>query len=71
MRARPFEECPRNTFPDKISAGSETAIHAPSNCGASLILADFFETVTLTGARLYVLAVIEHTTRRVRVLGTR
>jgi transposase InsO family protein len=34
-----------------------------------LIAADFFETVTLAGTRLYVLAVIEHATRRVRVLG--
>jgi putative transposase len=30
---------------------------------------DFFETVTLTGTRMFVLAVIEHHTRRIRVLG--
>ncbi|SDD84457.1 hypothetical protein SAMN05216505_112174 [Streptomyces prasinopilosus] len=30
---------------------------------------DFFETVTLTGARLYVFAVIEHASRRIRILG--
>jgi putative transposase len=35
----------------------------------AIIAADFFETTTLTGARMYVLAVIEHATRRVRVLG--
>jgi putative transposase len=35
----------------------------------AILAADFFETVTLTGARLYVLAVIEHATRRIRVLG--
>jgi hypothetical protein len=35
----------------------------------TIVAADFVETVTLTGTRLYVLAVIEHTTRRVRILG--
>lgn len=38
--------------------------------GHAIIAADFFETTTLTGAKLYVLAVIEHTTRRIRILGT-
>ncbi|MBO2465540.1 integrase core domain-containing protein [Actinomadura violacea] len=35
----------------------------------ALLACDFLETVTLTGARMYVLAVIEHHTRRIRVLG--
>ena len=36
---------------------------------AQAILAADFETVTLTGTRMYALAVIEHVTRRVRILG--
>ncbi|MFB9579903.1 integrase core domain-containing protein, partial [Streptomyces yanii] len=35
-----------------------------------LLACDLFETRTLTGARLYVFAVIEHSSRRVRILGT-
>jgi transposase InsO family protein len=35
----------------------------------ALLACDFFETSTLGGARLYVLAVIEHAIRRIRVLG--
>jgi putative transposase len=36
----------------------------------ALLAMDFIETITLTGQRLYILAVIEHATRRIRVLGT-
>jgi putative transposase len=34
-----------------------------------LLACDFFETVTLSGTRLHVLAVIEHASRRIRILG--
>jgi transposase InsO family protein len=34
-----------------------------------LLAVDFIETITLTGARMYILAVIEHASRRIRVLG--
>ncbi|NBE93205.1 integrase [Nonomuraea sp. KC401] len=36
----------------------------------ALLACDFIETVTLSGQRQYILAVIEQATRRVRVLGT-
>ncbi|PZH09047.1 integrase, partial [Streptomyces sp. NTH33] len=36
---------------------------------AALLACDLFEARTLTGARLYVFAVIEHATRRIRILG--
>ncbi|MEU3737037.1 hypothetical protein AB0E78_08210 [Streptomyces sp. NPDC032198] len=36
----------------------------------ALMACDFIETVPLTGQRQYILAVIEHATRRVRILGT-
>jgi putative transposase len=35
----------------------------------ALLACDFFETVTLSGERLHVLAVIEHASRRIRILG--
>jgi len=35
----------------------------------ALLACDFFETVALSGTRMFVLAVIEHHTRRIRVLG--
>lgn len=36
---------------------------------AAILAADFFEVQTLTGARLHALAVLEHATRRVWILG--
>ncbi|MGW1871201.1 integrase core domain-containing protein [Streptomyces mauvecolor] len=36
----------------------------------ALLAMDFIETITLTGQRQYILAAIEHTTRRIRALGT-
>jgi len=44
------------------------AIFLRSQAGA-LLACDFFETVTVTGVHLFVLAVIEHATRRIRILG--
>jgi hypothetical protein len=35
----------------------------------AMLACDFFETVTLSGARMYVFVVIEHSTRRIRILG--
>ncbi|MFE2719549.1 integrase core domain-containing protein [Streptomyces mirabilis] len=35
----------------------------------ALLACDFLETITLSGARLYVFTVIEHASRRIRVLG--
>jgi len=36
----------------------------------TLLACDFVETVTLTGQRQYILAIIEHANRRIRILGT-
>jgi putative transposase len=36
----------------------------------ALLAVDFLETITLIGTKMYVLAVIEHASRRIRVLGT-
>ncbi|GAB3901856.1 integrase core domain-containing protein [Kibdelosporangium lantanae] len=39
------------------------------NQAHAILAADFFETRSLTGTRLFVLAIIEHATRRIRILG--
>jgi putative transposase len=49
---------------------SSTWAQFPRSQAEALLACDFFETVTLTGARMYVLAVIEHAHRRLRILGT-
>ncbi|MEU2900552.1 helix-turn-helix domain-containing protein [Streptomyces sp. NPDC001273] len=42
----------------------------PRSQADALLAMDFIETITLTGQRQYSLAVVEHATRRIRVLGT-
>jgi len=52
--------------PERTTATWASFLRSPAG---ALLACDFFETVTLTGARLHVLAVIEHATRRIRILG--
>jgi transposase InsO family protein len=52
--------------PERTCEGWATFLRSQAE---AILAADFFETVTLTGTRLYVLAVIEHATRHVRILG--
>jgi putative transposase len=52
--------------PQRTSHSWATFLHSQAE---AILAADFFEAVTLTGVRMYVLAVIEHATRRVRILG--
>jgi hypothetical protein len=52
--------------PERTSDGWATFLRSQAQ---AILAADFFETVALTGTRMYVLTVIEHATRRVRILG--
>jgi hypothetical protein len=52
--------------PERTTDGWATFLRSQAE---AILAADFFEAVTLTGTRRYVLAVIEHATRRVRILG--
>jgi putative transposase len=52
--------------PDRASS---TWAQFPRSQAEVLLACDFFETVTLTGIRMYVLVVIEHASRRIRILG--
>ena len=52
--------------PDRASTTWASFLRSQAD---ALLACDFFETVTLGGTRLFVLAVIEHATRRIRILG--
>jgi putative transposase len=52
--------------PDRSSTTWATFLRSQAD---ALLACDFFETVTLNGTRMYVLAVIEHASRRIRILG--
>jgi hypothetical protein len=52
--------------PERTSDGWVVFVRSQAE---ALRAADFVETVTVTGSRMYVLAVIEHAARRVRILG--
>jgi len=61
LKANGVEPAPRR---DRQSWASFLRVQAHA-----LLAADFFETQTVTGTRRYVFAVIEHASRRIRVLG--
>jgi putative transposase len=48
---------------------STTWPDSPHSQADALLACDFFQTRTLTGASLYIFAVIEHATRRIPILG--
>jgi hypothetical protein len=52
--------------PERASSTWSDFLRSPADV---LVACDFLETVTLSGARLYVFAVIVHASRRIRVLG--
>ncbi|KOX30130.1 integrase [Saccharothrix sp. NRRL B-16348] len=52
--------------PERTSTTWSTFLRSQA---AALLACDFFETTILNGTRLHVLAVIEHPSRRIRVLG--
>ncbi|MEV5206729.1 transcriptional regulator [Micromonospora sp. NPDC053740] len=61
-----LKEADVDPAPQRTSSTWATFLRSQAH---AIIAADFFETTTLTGARLYILAVIEHATRRIRILG--
>lgn len=56
-------------IPPAPERASSTWAHFLRSQGTALLACDFFETATPSGAPLYVFAVIDHASRRVRILG--
>ncbi|MGW7529947.1 integrase core domain-containing protein [Streptomyces sp. NPDC054783] len=52
--------------PERASSTWADFLHSQAD---ALLACDFLETVTLSGARMYVFTVIEHASRRIRILG--
>jgi len=52
--------------PDRGTTTWATFLHSQAN---ALLACDFLDTITLTGTKLYIFAVIEHASRRIRILG--
>jgi hypothetical protein len=61
-----LKEAGINPAPERASSTWADFLRSQAD---ALLACDFFETVTLPGARMYVFAVIEHANRRIRVLG--
>ena len=53
--------------PDRAATGWAAFLRGQAE---AILACDFIETATLSGQRQYVLVVIEHATRRIRILGT-
>ena len=66
VRAGQPAPCPATVRPGR---GALAADAGPARGDSRWSVADFFTATTLTGTSYYALAVIEHATRRIRVLG--
>jgi putative transposase len=56
-----------NPSPDRAATSWSAFLRGQAE---AILACDFVETMTLTGQRQYILAVIEHATRRIHILGT-
>ncbi|WP_327009814.1 helix-turn-helix domain-containing protein [Dactylosporangium sp. NBC_01737] len=61
-----LQDAGNDPAPERAASTWADFLHSQAD---ALLACDFLETVTLTGARMYVFAVIEHTSRRIHILG--